>query len=789
MYTSIGLEGVDTHNLVWAGPDLYAGCEQGHVYHYDGGTSWTDVGPAGSGNMRSMVWTGANLFVGSSDSHVYRYDGGTTWIDTGLVGGGDQIRALAWHGSNLYAGRHDGHVYRYDGGTTWTDVGQLGPGVNHVMALLSDGTNLYGGAYYYSIYRYDGGTTWTQVGDTGGHHIETLGWDGTSLYAGCGGDSSAWVYRDDGAMDWTYIGNLSHFGALDVEALQWTGTDLYAGCSNGHVYRYEGGTTWIDTGPIGCAFIADLAWDGTDLYAGGDGVYVGDPGLTLTITSITPNAGIIGSTVSVSNLAGTNFAATPIVKLKKQGQPDITASNVTFVSSGKLTFDIVLDEDTATGAWDVYVQNPDGYSVTKPGAFTVNEHPAPTISSITPGGGVRGTTVQISDLAGTGFYGTPGVELRKGSDGIGADAISVVSPTQITCSFNIPDAAPAGAWDILVTNPDGKTATLAGAFMVNEPPEGDSTWYLAEGTTAWGFSTYIDILNPNPSEQAVRVTYLFAGGGSLSAQLAVPALSQTTLTNDHLTEVLGGGADFSTKVECIDVSKTIAVDRTMYWTGGAGAGDPLNPTLSPEGNGGSQEAHSSVGVTEPASTWYFPEGSSKWGFECWLLIQNPTPHEATLHVTYMIDGEGPTVFVHTVGPNSRASVDMAGDIGDKDASIMVESSVPVICERTMYRNQRREGHNSTGATAPATTYYLAEGTTAWGFTTYVLVQNPNSAEAEVTLTYMTDEGPEQQAPFTMPANSRRTVRVNDALPDKDFSTKVEADRGVIAERAMYWESD
>ena len=79
----------------------------------------------------------------------------------------------------------------------------------------------------------------------------------------------------------------------------------------------------------------------------------------------------------------------------------------------------------------------------------------------------------------------------------------------------------------------------------------------------------------------------------------------------------------------------------------------------------------------------------------------------------------------------------------------------------MYRNNRREGHDSIGTTAPATDYYLAEGTTAWGFTTYVLVQNPNDTPTDVTVTYMTPPGPTAQAPFQMPANSRKTIRVND----------------------------
>ena len=96
--------------------------------------------------------------------------------------------------------------------------------------------------------------------------------------------------------------------------------------------------------------------------------------------------------------------------------------------------------------------------------------------------------------------------------------------------------------------------------------------------------------------------------------------------------------------------------------------------------------------------------------------------------------------------NSRESFNMADDIGDKDASIKVTSDIPVIPERAMYRNNRREGHDSIGTTAPATDYYLAEGTTAWGFTTYVLVQNPNGSAVDVTITYMTPDGPEAPGP-------------------------------------------
>jgi hypothetical protein len=209
----------------------------------------------------------------------------------------------------------------------------------------------------------------------------------------------------------------------------------------------------------------------------------------------------------------------------------------------------------------------------------------------------------------------------------------------------------------------------------------------------------------------------------------------------------------------------------MSWTG-PGAASP--------------EAHSSIGVTSPAKTWYLPEGSSKWGFECWLLIQNPNTSAANCTITYMIEGQGPKTVTKSVPANSRKTFNMADDIGAADASIKVESNIPVIPERAMYRNNRREGHDSIGTTSPASDFYLAEGTSAYGFTTYVLVQNPNDSACDVTVTYMTTAGPKPQAAFSMDANSRKTIRVNDVLPDTDFSTQVHGTKPIIAERAMYW---
>ncbi|MBU4174376.1 MAG: C39 family peptidase [Actinobacteria bacterium] len=292
------------------------------------------------------------------------------------------------------------------------------------------------------------------------------------------------------------------------------------------------------------------------------------------------------------------------------------------------------------------------------------------------------------------------------------------------------------------------------------------TWYLAEGSTAWGFYCIISIENPNNEDVTVEITHMTDSGPVSGGTLALPAMSMTTIDPSTIL----GEADFSTKIECLE-GKQIAVDRTMSWIG------PGAP--SPDG-------HCSIGVTSPAKTWYMAEGSSDWGFECWLLIQNPNNTAATCEVTYMIEGEGPRTFTKKIPANSRETYNMANDIGSADASIKVNADVPVIPERAMYRNNKREGHDSIGTTAPSSDFYLAEGTTDWGFTTYVLVQNPNPTATDVTVTYMTPSGPVAQAPFNVPANQRKTIRVNDVMPDTDFSTRVHGSQPIIAERAMYW---
>lgn len=199
--------------------------------------------------------------------------------------------------------------------------------------------------------------------------------------------------------------------------------------------------------------------------------------------------------------------------------------------------------------------------------------------------------------------------------------------------------------------------------------------------------------------------------------------------------------------------------------------------------------HDSVGATMPAKEWYCAEGSTAGDFETWVLIQNPGSSTATAKVTYMLASgprEGPTV---NLPPRSRATVNAEDTVGEVwDVAASVTSDRPVIVERASYWGDRSAAHESIGASTASPDWYLAEGSTGGGFETWVLVQNPGTAEAHVAITYSTGAGGVPGPGFTLGAGARKSLNVADTVPSTwSVSTSVSSDVPVVAERAVYWE--
>jgi 5'-nucleotidase/UDP-sugar diphosphatase len=304
-------------------------------------------------------------------------------------------------------------------------------------------------------------------------------------------------------------------------------------------------------------------------------------------------------------------------------------------------------------------------------------------------------------------------------------------------------------------------------------------WYLAEGTTLFGMETFVLIQNPSAADVHVNVKFQTDTGEEAPDMLqgvAIPANSRVTFkVNDFVKDDWEISTGLSTVVEPIDGD--VIVERAMY------------------GNDRTW-AHDSIGVTtpSPAPEWYLAEGSTGGGMETWLLVQNPYDSAAHVNIVFQTDA-GPVAPADLQGvtllPNSRATFNLAQWVPDNyNVSTYVEAEDGlIVCERAMYGGNRTWAHDSIGTPVLGFDWYLAEGSTDGGMETFVLVQNPTDADVHVDIAFQTDAGevaPPDLQGVTIPAQSRRTFKVNDWVTNYNVSTYVVAtDGAVVCERAMY----
>ena len=294
-------------------------------------------------------------------------------------------------------------------------------------------------------------------------------------------------------------------------------------------------------------------------------------------------------------------------------------------------------------------------------------------------------------------------------------------------------------------------------------------WYFAEGTTRGEFSMYLTICNPGEIDATVNVQYMLSHGTQVPQTVTVIAHSRYTI---DVKQVLGPDKDFATKVTS---EQPVIVERPMYfhyrkrWPGG----------------------NVVMGKNMPDNTFYFAEGTTREGFQTYLCMQNPNPDPASARMTYMFDGADPQVQDVVIPPHSRTTIDVNEQVGpDRDVSITIESDLPIMAERPMYfkyQGRITGGHVVIGATEPDTHFYLAEGTTRAGFTTYLCILNPGEAAANVTLRYLFTDGRVLEKTVAVEGKSRHTVDVaNDVGGEKDVAIEIISDQPVVVERPMYF---
>jgi uncharacterized delta-60 repeat protein len=298
------------------------------------------------------------------------------------------------------------------------------------------------------------------------------------------------------------------------------------------------------------------------------------------------------------------------------------------------------------------------------------------------------------------------------------------------------------------------------------------TYLLAEGSTGAFFDLDVLIANPNAAAAPVTVTFLKDDGTTVTQNLILAATTQRTL---HVDAIPGLAGTAVSTVVTSTAGLPLVVERSMFW------------------DSSYYGSHGATAVDGPHTRWYFAEGSEGF-FSTFLLLANASALPATVTVSFLTETAGTVTRTYTVPPTSRLTV-AAGSIPqivNRSFAMVVESNVPIVAERAMYFGAARlwdGGHESTGVSAPASNWFLAEGATGPFFDTFILLANPNPTPASVVLTFLTDTGASIVRTRTVAANARLTVNMeleDPLLANAAASTTISASQPIVVERAMYW---
>ena len=199
--------------------------------------------------------------------------------------------------------------------------------------------------------------------------------------------------------------------------------------------------------------------------------FVGIP----TITSLTPGSGFLNTTVNFT-VTGTNFepGSTVVAFTNQTTSQTLTPIFYNVTSPTQISGNFSIPSNAATGPYRLDITTTDGGVVNKPGAFTVNVFPAPTITSITPTTPwYRNATVPFL-ITGTNFKsGQTTVAFNYPSNGTALNstvAVNTVTATTISGTVVVPYSAPTGTWNVSVATVDGGMDWKPSAFTVNQFP-------------------------------------------------------------------------------------------------------------------------------------------------------------------------------------------------------------------------------------------------------------------------------------------------------------------------------
>ncbi len=423
-------------------------------------------------NLRSIealdadtAWT-----VGSGGAIFKTTDGGFSWAYQASGVTAQLNMVLAVDPLNIWAVGEGGAIVKSaNGGTDWArQTSGTSATLNDISAVNQD-TAWAVGLGGTILKTPDGGAAW-----------QTQAPASTDLYGVAAADAStAWVVggtailkTSNGGAAWTSQSTGRSDPVLGISAVSaetaWctvtgaAGTAIFATADGGAAWdqQYASDTTNETVSRIE-AVDGMYGW----ALAGGQFIYTLNGGnKPPEISYLVPDYGNAGEEIIVE---GENFGSTQKASYVSFGTVEATEypswsfNEIRVIIPAGLSGEVGLLSVTTPFGSDTY-------------PFST-ESPALTVNTISPASAAQGY-VQLS-INGNGFKNGMSVRLVQGDASFTATKVTTVSRYLIKCDFNL-TGAPLGAYDVVITNPDGQQLVRSGGFNVTLP--------LACGTGATG---------------------------------------------------------------------------------------------------------------------------------------------------------------------------------------------------------------------------------------------------------------------------------------------------------------
>jgi plastocyanin len=308
-------------------------------------------------------------------------------------------------------------------------------------------------------------------------------------------------------------------------------------------------------------------------------------------------------------------------------------------------------------------------------------------------------------------------------------------------------------------------------------------WYFAEGSQGF-FQTFVLVINPNPTPTDVTFTFFRENDTPVTKTVTVGAATRFTLDTGTVAGLINRSFGIT-----VHGTQPIMAERSMYF----------GTTPTRLWSGGTESA----GVPAPSTHWFLAEGATGGFFDTFVELSNPQNSDAHVQFQYLLP-TGETITVQKVvlaHERLTQNIETEDDIRlhNTAVSTVVTSDVPVVAERSMYWPGAAipwgEGHDSFGVVEAGTTWGLAEGRIGGplNFHTYILLANPQTTAAHVTVTFVRETGAPVVKTYTVAATSRFNIDSSaiTELHDENFGAIIQVTNNVpiIVERSMYWDSN